>query len=87
MDQALWRMSYFAQSEPVVLGAEMTAITSILDVAASRAMDMQARVGRSSESAEPFNIERSFNQKLVERITRQHISYWNAPLTDARMAS
>jgi len=85
MEQALWRMSYFTQSE--LVASEMTAITSILDVAASQAMDMQARTGRSSERAEQFHIERSFNRRFVERITRQHALYWNAPLTDARMAS
>lgn len=85
MDQAIWRISYFTQSE--LVASEMTTITSILDAAAPRAIDMQARAGRSTGSGEPFHIERAFNRKFVERITRQHISYWNAPLTDARIAS
>lgn len=89
MDQALWRISYFARPELAAFDAGMAEITSILDVAAIQATDAQTQCARSSESAsvEPPRIERSFNRKFVERITRQHISYWNTLLTDARMVS
>jgi hypothetical protein len=89
MDQALWRISYFARPELAAFDAGMAEIMSILDLAAIQATDVQTQFARFSESAsiEPPRIERSFNRKFVERITRQHISYWNTPLTDARMVS
>jgi hypothetical protein len=87
MDQTLCRISYFAQPELAAFDARMAAMASILDLAATQARDMQSQFTRSSEKVaiEPPRVERGFNRKFVERITRQHISYWNAPLTDARM--
>jgi hypothetical protein len=89
MDQTLCRISYFAQLEFSAFDAEMAAMSSILELAAMQARDMQSQFSRSPENTavEIPRVERGFNRKFVERITRQHISYWNAPLTDAQMVS
>lgn len=88
MDQTLWRISYFARPELASFGAETTAAMSILDMAATQTTDAQAQLDRSSGSpAGSPRIEHGFNRKFIERITRRHVSYWNTPLTDARMVS
>jgi hypothetical protein len=84
MDQTLWRLSFFSHPEVPRSAHEAACKTmlSLLDQAAERAMELQSRIefSHASEIVETTRAGWTFNQKLIERISRQHVSYWNAPL-------
>ena len=87
MDQTLWRLSFFAAPD-LPEGAFETVrgeLFALLERAAGEATARQATAERTTpgDRFESSRAASSFNQAVIERITRQHVSYWNVPLMRA----
>jgi hypothetical protein len=87
MDQTLWRLSFFRPPE-LSRSAHETArgsLMRLLDQAAGQAISQQAKIELSlaSDPSESSRAGWQFNQALIERVTRHHVAYWNAPLMQA----
>jgi len=86
MNQAFWRVSYFAEpnvrSEP--LFKEMDALLKEA-VAAAEAEQNEIATAVGENKIEGSEVGWEFNQLLVGRLVKDHVAYWNAPLTNARV--
>jgi hypothetical protein len=87
MDQTLWRLSFFSPPE-ISRAAHESACGSLkrlIDQAAKQATTQQETIELSlaSDPSEESRAGWLFNQSLIERITRHHAAYWNAPLMRA----
>jgi len=83
-DHSLWRLSVFGREQsPDPIRDNLLAL---VDHAAVAALAMQAAVDGSavSDITETSRAAWTFNQQLLDRISVDHPSYWNAPLTQAR---
>ncbi|RJF76344.1 hypothetical protein [Rhodopseudomonas palustris] len=87
MDQTLWRMSFFVRSdfETSMHQAVLKQFAPLLKHAEAEALARQSTVetALASDPPEQSRAGWDFNQTLVERISRQHAAYWNAPLMRA----
>lgn len=87
MDQTLWRLSFFSEPELSRSAHEVAYgnLMRLLDQAVDRAKSLQRDIELSlaSDPSEPSRAGWLFNQTLIERITRHHVAYWNAPLMRA----
>ena len=85
MDHALWRISYFSPADTSGFDAARATLTQLLDSAAERATAAQSAIELSptDDMTETTRAGWQLNQQLVDRITRRHVAYWNAPLVDA----
>ena len=86
VDQALWRVSCFGDCDRPGFDAASANLMHILADAAADAQATQMEIEASpfSDVTERSDASWQFNQLLVERIVRQHVVYWNAPLMGAR---
>ncbi|MCW5717454.1 MAG: ring-hydroxylating oxygenase subunit alpha [Bauldia sp.] len=87
MEQTLWRLSFFAAPgvQQVAYEAARDELLRRLDEATAAAEALQVAIERAPAGGGPEagNTAWLFNHALSERITRQHESYWNAPLMRA----
>lgn len=85
MDQTLWRVSYFSSADISGFDAARATLSQLLDSAAERAMAAHSAIELSptDDMTETTRAGWQLNQQLVDRITRRHVAYWNAPLVDA----
>jgi hypothetical protein len=87
MDQTLWRLSFFSAPELPRAAHEAACGTlmRLLEQAVEQAVSLQGEIELSlaSDPCEPSRGGWQFNQALIERITRHHAAYWNAPLVRA----
>lgn len=90
MDQSLWRVSFFAAAASEGHNkADQELLTRIIDRAAAEAERNQTEIEQrhSDESIEAIRARWSFNQVIIEHLTRRHAAYWNTPIVDATVMS
>lgn len=83
-DQVLWRISVFGRAQSPDPNHDH--LLTLVDHAAVAALEMQTEVECSAagDITETSRAAWAFNQMLLSRISIDHPSYWNAPLTQAR---
>ena len=87
-DQTLWRLSFFRepQATDAAYDSAHANLVNLVELAAAKAFSDQAEAQLPSicDVTEQSRSAWKFNQELLQRITAQHVAYWNAPLAHAR---
>jgi hypothetical protein len=88
-DQTLWRLSLFSrlQLTDVSCRSDYAKLVKLVELAAAKALSDQVEADSPAvcDVTEQSRAAWKFNQELLERINAQHVAYWNAPLTHARL--
>jgi hypothetical protein len=87
-DQTLFRLSFFRepQATDAAYDSAYANLVNLVELATAKALSGQADAQLPSicDVTEQSRSAWKFNQELLQRITAEHVAYWNAPLTQAR---